>query len=36
MDDVKEFFSAARDSSFVDRIQMNTNRYVELFSQIID
>ncbi len=36
MDDVKDFFSAARDSSFVDRIQHNTSRYVELFSQVID
>lgn len=36
MDDVREFFSAARDSAFVDRIQSNTARYVELFSQVID
>lgn len=36
MDDVREFFSAARDSSFVDRISRNTARYVELFSQVID
>ena len=36
MDDVREFFSAARDSTFVDRISRNTARYVELFSQVID
>jgi|LauGreDrversion4_2_1035121.scaffolds.fasta_scaffold204590_1 hypothetical protein len=36
MDDVRDFFSAARDSSFVDRISHNTARYVELFSQVID
>jgi hypothetical protein len=36
MDDVREFFSAARDSAFVDRISTNTARYVELFSQVID
>jgi hypothetical protein len=32
LDDIKEFFSAARDASFVDRTLLNTARYVDLFS----
>ena len=36
IDDIREFFSAARDSNFVDRVLKNTARYIDLFSQIID
>jgi hypothetical protein len=36
MDDIKEFFSAARDSAFCDRVVVNTARYIDLFSQVID
>jgi hypothetical protein len=32
LDDIKDFFSAARDASFVDRTLLNTARYVDLFS----
>lgn len=32
LDDIKDFFSAARDSHFVDRAVINTTRYVNLFS----
>ena len=28
--------SSAKESAFVDRIRVNTNRYVSLFSQAID
>ena len=36
IDDIKSFFSAARDSNFVDRVLTNTCRYIDLFSQVID
>ena len=36
LDDVRDFFSAARDSGFIDRVLHNTARYVDLFSQVID
>jgi hypothetical protein len=36
MDDLREFFMAARDRGFVDRIKNNTTRYVKIFSNIID
>lgn len=36
IDDIKEFFSAARDSNFNERVQINTARYVDLFSQVVD
>jgi hypothetical protein len=36
IDDIKDFFSAARDSAFVDRVLINTSRYVDIFSQVID
>ena len=36
MDDLSEFFLAARDRGFVERIQTNTTRYVKLFSNVID
>jgi DNA replication licensing factor MCM7 len=32
IDDVKEFFSAARDSHFCDRMRINTSRYIDLFA----
>lgn len=32
IDDVKEFFSAARDSHFCDRMRINTTRYIDLFA----
>ncbi len=33
---MKDFFSSVKDASFVDRIRVNTMRYVSLFSQVID
>lgn len=36
LDDIREFFCAARDSSFIDRVLHNTQRYVDLFSQVVD
>ena len=36
IDDIKEFFSAARDSAFVERVIINTSRYVQIFAQVID
>ena len=36
LDDIREFFSAARDSNFIDRVLHNTARYVDLFAQVID
>jgi|APCry1669190924_1035324.scaffolds.fasta_scaffold82957_1 hypothetical protein len=36
IDDIKDFFSAARDSAFVERVLINTSRYVDIFSQVID
>ncbi len=34
--DVQEYFNTAKDAAFVDRIRVNTQRYVSLFSQAID
>lgn len=34
--DLEEFFDSARDHGFVERVRMNTSRYVTLFSQIVD
>jgi hypothetical protein len=36
IEDLKDFFSAARDSSFVQRVLINTARYIELFGNVID
>jgi hypothetical protein len=36
VDDIKEFFSAARDSAFVDRVLTNTSRYTEMFAQVVE
>lgn len=36
LSDVQEHFNTARDSHFVDRIRVNTQRYVSLFSQVVD
>ena len=36
LDDIKEFFSAARDGHFIDRVLQNTQRYIDLFSQVVD
>lgn len=36
IEDIQEFFSAARDSGFIDRVIHNTNRYIDLFSQVVD
>jgi uncharacterized glyoxalase superfamily protein PhnB len=36
LEDIREFFDQAKDHGFVDRVQINTHRYVQLFSQVID
>jgi DNA replication licensing factor MCM7 len=36
LDDLKEHFSAARDTGLVERVLHNTARYIDLFSQVID
>ena len=34
--DLKDFFDSAKDHGFVERVQKNTTRYINLFSSIID
>ena len=34
--DLEEFFDSIRDHGFVERIRINTARYVNLFSGVID
>ena len=36
LDDLREFFDSIRDMSFVERVRINTSRYISLFSQTID
>ena len=36
LEDIREFFNSAKDSGFVERVRINTTRYINLFSQIID
>lgn len=36
LEDIREFFDQAKDSGFVKRVCVNTHRYVQLFSTIID
>lgn len=36
VDDIKEFFSAAKDQGFVERLLTNTTRYVDLLSKTVD
>ena len=36
VEDIKEFFTAAKDQGFVNRIMINTTRYVDLISKKID
>ena len=36
LDDIKEYFNAARDSKFCERLRVNTTRHIELFAQVID
>ena len=36
LEDIKEFFDSAKDHGFVERVRVNTHRYVQLFSQIVD
>ena len=36
MDDLKDFFDTIRDQGFLERIKVNTTRYIDLFSQCID
>ena len=36
MDDLREFFSANKDQGFIDRVRSNTQRYIKLFSSVID
>ena len=36
LEDLKEFFDSIRDIGFVERVRINTTRYIALFSSIID
>lgn len=36
LEDLKEFFDSIRDMGFVDRVRINTSRYINLFSATID
>lgn len=36
LNDLEEFFDSARDHGFVERVKMNTSRYISIFSNIID
>lgn len=36
MDDLREFFSANKDQGFIERVRTNTQRYIKLFSSVID
>jgi DNA replication licensing factor MCM7 len=36
LDDLKEFFATIRDMRFVERVRINTSRYIGLFSSVID
>lgn len=36
MDDLREFFNANKDQGFIERVRMNTQRYIKLFSSVID
>ena len=36
LEDIREFFDSAKDQAFVERVRINTHRYVTLFSKIID
>jgi len=32
LEDIREFFNSAKDSGFVERVRINTTRYINLFS----
>ena len=36
LQDLKEFFDSVRDIGFVERVRINTSRYISIFSQVID
>ena len=36
LEDIREFFDSAKDHGFVERVRTNTQRYIQLFSNIID
>ena len=36
LEDMKEFFTDPKDHGFVDRVRLNTARYQQIFSTIID
>jgi len=36
LQDLKEFFDSVRDMGFVERVRINTSRYISIFSQVID
>lgn len=36
LEDLKDFFDSIRDMGFVERVRINTTRYIMLFSNIID
>ena len=36
MDYLREFFNANKDQGFIERVRMNTQRYIKLFSSVID
>ena len=36
LEDIREFFDQAKDHGFVERVRVNTYRYVQIFSKVID
>jgi hypothetical protein len=36
LEDLKDFFDSIRDMGFVERVRINTTRYINIFSSIID
>ena len=36
IEDLKEFFSSIKDHGFIDRVRMNTSRYISIFSNVVD
>jgi DNA replication licensing factor MCM7 len=36
LEDLKGFFGSVKDLAFVERVRINTSRYISLFSTVID
>ena len=36
LDDLEEFFNAIKDRGFIERVKSNTQRYIKLFSKVVD